>query len=434
VTDSTPTIAAADPVAPWALQVTAPADPRKQVIAEQLTAWTSSSLGWIGSLPVPDSLKWNLEGAFWTVRRGFFNLAPTVAPMTVTGLSDAVVSGRVGAVDPEGDAIVYRLVNGPRSGAVVLNVDGTFTYTPGLGFDGVDSFVVLAQDVGLHANLVDPFRGPGTAAGALVNQGAIKYAFNYTTGADYWSTDARDALVSAANSLAAYFLVTSPVVITYDVTGESNAASDTLASAGSGLVSGAPGFWRTVVQNKILSGVDSNGAAADGEISWNWASSWALGDTVDADSFDFESTAMHELMHSFGFLSYVGQPGSNTDAEWTLFASFIVTALGTKPIGNDFIWNGDFDPHLTGADGGLYLSGANAVAAYGGRLVPLFTPNPWEVGSSMSHLDDTTFTGSSQQMMNAKTDKGQGVRVLSPIERGVLQDIGYTVVLPQFAT
>jgi hypothetical protein len=46
----------------------------------------------------------------------------------------------------------------------------------------------------------------------------------------------------------------------------------------------------------------------------------------------------------------------------------------------------------------------------------------------MSHLDDATFTGPDQKMMNAQTDKGLGVRVLSPIEIGILKDIGYTVV------
>jgi hypothetical protein len=354
-----------------------------------------------------------------------------VAPITVTGLSDALVTGRVDAVDPEGDAIVYRLVKGPASGSLQLNADGTFSYIPGTGFEGVDSFVVMAQDVGLHVNLVDLFRGQGTAAGALVNEGAIKFAFNYTTGADYWSTDARNALQSAASSVASYFLVTSPVVIDYDVTGENDPATSLLAAAGSDLVTNTVGFWQTVVQNKLLSGVDSNGAAADGEIDWNWGRSWALGDTVGSDSFDFTSTAMHELLHSFGFLSYVVQPGSNTNTAWPLFASFITAADGTRAIGAGYAWNSALDPNLTGANGGMYFGGANAVAAYGGQLVPLYTPNPWESGSSMSHLDDTTFTGSNQQLMNAKTDTGLGVRVLSPIELGLLEDIGYTVVVPQ---
>ncbi|BBY26505.1 hypothetical protein GCM10023114_22500 [Mycolicibacterium sediminis] len=427
-------VATNDRVPPWALRVTAPESARTQVINSQVTRWTTSSLGWIDSLPVPDALKWHLEGALWTARRTFLNQAPTVAPVTVTGSGGTTVTGRVDAIDPEGDLIVFRLVRGPSTGTVQLNPDGTFSYIPGAGFTGVDTFVIQARDLGLHVNLVDPFRGVGTAADALVNQGAVTFTFDYTSGSQYWSADARNALQEAANDVAAYLLVKAPVVIDYEVTGLSDAAEETLASAGSDLVGDEPGFWRTVVQHEIISGVDSNGMAADGEIEWNWSYPWALGDDVDAGSYDFTSTAMHELLHSLGFLSYVDAPGSNTDRAWTLFDRYVMTAGGTRPMGDDFRWNGNFDPRLTGTGGGFFFGGAHAVAAYGGLLVPLYTPNPWEDGSSMSHLDDSTFTGSNQQLMNARTGTGLGVRVLSPIEIGILRDLGYDVVVPQAPT
>ena len=429
-TVSSPALAAAEPPPPWAVQVEAPQDPRNQFIADQLTAWTTDSLGWIDSLPVPGDLKWHLEGALWTARRSLFNVAPIVAPLTVTGLSGTPVSGRVDAVDPEGDAIVYRLVRGPSSGTVALNADGTFTYTPSADFDGVASFVVLAEDLGFHVNLVDPFRGLGTAANALVNQGAVTFDFTYTTGSEYWSPEAREALNSAANALAAYFLVTAPVILTYDVTGAYDTEGNGLASAGSALSSGDPGFWSTLVQHELQTGVDANGAAADGQIEWNWGNDWSLGNTVDADSYDFASTAMHELMHSFGFLSYIASAGSNPGQSWVVFVDYIVTADGQSPIDSDLFWSDDVDTNLTGGDGSFYFGGSNAVAVYG-RPVPLYTPNPWESGSSMNHLDDRTFTGPNQQMMNAVTDTGPGIRVLSPIELAIMRDLGYRVVMPQ---
>ena len=60
---------------------------------------------------------------------------------------------------------------------------------------------------------------------------------------------------------------------------------------------------------------------------------------------------------------------------------------------NGTTFNTAYNPNLTGGDAGLYFGGANAVAANSGNPVPLYTPNPWESGSSMSHLDDDTFTG-----------------------------------------
>ena len=222
-----------------------------------------------------------------------------------------------------------------------------------------------------------------------------------------------------------------PVILTYDVAGEDDSESTTLAAASSQLISTSPGFFGTVVQNKLLNGVDANGADADGEIDWNFDSEWGLGDVVSDDEYDFKAVAMHELMHSFGFTSQVRQV--NTRLHWPVFSSFIVTANGVRPIGADFTWNTDYDDYVTGANGGLYFAGANAVAAYGG-LVPLFTPNPYESGSTMSHLDDATFTGADEKMMNAKTGKGLSVRVLSTIELAILKDIGYIVVVPQQST
>jgi len=354
-------------------------------------------------------------------RRLFFNQAPTVAPVQITGRLTGPVTGTVGAVDPEGDQLAYRITRAPREGAVQLNADGTYTYTPDSDFDGVDTFRVLAIDLGPHINL---FRPRGTRATALVNQGAIKFDFNYTDGGTGWTAERQQALQRAANDLVEYFLVTSPVTLTYDVGLDDNEGD--LASAGSDLINGNRGYWRTVVQNKLLSGADSNGAAADGVIDWNFEYPWALGDTVGADDYDFVSTAMHELLHSFGFLSYVGAPGDNENTAWPVFTSFIVTDDGVRPISRRFEWDTDYDPNLVGRNGGLYFGGSNAVAAYGG-LVPLYTPRPWEPGSSVSHLDDSTFTGANQKIMNATAATGLGVRVLSAVELGILKDLGYQV-------
>ncbi len=62
--------------------------------------------------------------------------------------------------------------------------------------------------------------------------------------------------------------------------------------------------------------------------------------------------------------------------------------------------------------------------------MPLYTPNPWEPGSSVSHLDDDTFTGADRLRMIAYSDLGPGIRVLSPVELAILEDLGYQVQSP----
>jgi hypothetical protein len=416
-------------VAPQALSAPVPIDQEEasqQWVSKTIADFMSGAQNWISVLPVGPGVKEWLTGVLYFVRRTFLNQDPTVAPVQISGQISGPITGNVGAVDPEGDRIVYRLSKTPTRGSVQIGPEGAYTYTPGAGFDGVDTFTVTADDPGFHINLLNPFEKPGTDAKTLINQGAIKFEFNYENGSQYWSTEARDAMQSAADALAAYVMVKSPVTITYSVKGENSAASSTLASAFSDLITSDAGFYNTVVQNKLLTGADSNGEEADGEIEWNFSSSWALGDSVGSDEFDFRAVAIHELLHSFGFSSRIGKPGNNDNVAWTVFASFVVTSDDTKVIGANGKWNSAYNPNLTGGNGGLYFGGASAVAAYGG-LVPLFTPNPWEQGSSLGHLDDKTFIGTNEKMMNAKTDKGPSVRVLSPMELGILKDLGYTV-------
>lgn len=244
------------------------------------------------------------------------------------------------------------------------------------------------------------------------------------------------ALQDAANSLASYFVVSTPVTLTFTVNSENNSGSTTLASAGSNLISGGAGFFRTVVQNKIISGTDSNGSAADGTINWNWAHAWNITSSVGTSEYDFKSTAMHELLHAFGVLSYTGAAGTNTGTNWTTFDQFLSTSAGAgSPLINHstFAWVGP-DSVLTGggtppsyAPGGMFFSGANAVAANGNNPVPIYSPSTWESGSSGSHTADNYFTGANQLMMNAATNTGLGIRTVSVIEMGMLADMGYTL-------
>lgn len=402
--------------------------PYQRWVARSLDAWTDDSLSWIESLNTSDRTKAQLEASFFTIRRTFFNQAPTIDPVQISGVLNGPVTGTLGAYDPDGDRLIYVLTRGPKSGTVHITRDGTFTYTPGDDFDGVDAFRVTAIDIGFHTNLLEPLRPVGSnPLRSLINQGAVKFDFDYTSGAEHWTAERRAELQRSADALILYFRVLNPVVLTYAVKGENNPGSRTLASAGSALLSENPGYWNTVAQHKLLTGKDANGAAVDGEIDWNFGTGWGLGETVAAGEYDFQSTAMHELLHSFGFMSMIGGPGNNANRYWLSTDRFLRNAKGETLIGRDYRWDEDDNGYLVGQEGGLYFGGRNAVAAYGG-LVPLFTPNPWAEGSSGSHTDDVTFAGDAQLLMNARTDSGLGVRVLSALEIGVLRDLGYTVV------
>lgn len=414
--------------------VAAPASlaPRRtwdDVVAQVVDNWTAQNNAWIETLDVDEDRKAELEASFAAFTRTFLNQAPTVDPVQVTGLTtDEVITGRIDAEDADGDEIRYRLVSGPRQGSVVINDDGTYTYTPGAGFDGVDSFRVLAIDAGLHVNLLNPLRGIGTSAFNLINHNAITFDFNFT--GDDWTPERRAKLEEVASKLGEYFRVDRPVTLTFDVDLEDS--EELLASAGSSRISTLPGYWDSVVQHKLQTGRDANGSKADGTISWNFKDyEWSLDDDVSDEENDFTATAIHELMHAFGFLSSLeGPEGESVGANRSQFDSNIVTVRGTRPF---FLaeWATLNDPKLTGGDGALYFGGRNAVEAYGGYLVPLFAPEEWADSSSISHLDDDTFTGDNHKIMNSEEGKGTGVRVFSALELAILRDLGYNVVMPE---
>jgi len=392
------------------------------------TAAATSVIDWFSALVAPFQAL--LEGVALLVRRTFFNQAPYLTPLQTTGQLTGPINGTLGAVDPEGDPITYRVTAAPAYGSVEIGADGSYTYTPGEGFTGIDNFNVAATDTGFHINLLDLFRPESTEAFIQVAQNPTRpmltFTFVYGAGSQHWTPQARSALQTAATLLASRIVVTAPTTITYDVTAQNSILSTTLATAGSDLTGTDPGFYATVVEKKIQTGVDSNGSDADGEIEWNFGPSWALGNSVGGLQYDFTSTAMHELLHTFGFLSYVDRPGANTGQTWTTFDSFIVTS-GSTPVINpsDFRWITAYNPNLTGGNDGLYFGGTNAVAVYGG-LVPLHTPNPWQSGSSISHLDEST-PSSGTHLMNPTVSTGLGIRELSPMELAILKDLGYNV-------
>jgi len=390
------------------------------------------------------------------IRRTFFNEAPKVKPIQVSGQTIGVVTGTIGAVDPEGDKLSYTLKKAPTYGTVVLGPGGTYTYTPGAGFDGTDEFTVSAMDVGFHINLLNWFRPSSTQAVAHVERNftppphctttCVTFKFTYGTGADWWTPESRAALQAAADTLSDYLVVTSAVTITYNVSagatpdGASSGAS-ALANALSSYFNEGVTFNDTVVGHKIQTGVDLNGQAADGTIWFKSTASWSFGGEVASDQYDFESVAIHELVHTLGFLSSIESDNPPNGVKRTVLDSFLITIKGEHPISTDGAWNRTYNPYLTGQgwvwndslgidEGGLYFGGANAVAAYGGS-VPLNTPDEFAPGNSMSHLGNPSQGGLGSFLMGAGAPRGLTMS-LNPFELAILKDLGYTI-LPGYA-
>ena len=59
---------------------------------------------------------------------------------------DTSIDGQLTGIDPDEDTLVFALDSGPTNGSVVVNPDGSYTYTPTTGFLGLDSFSFTVED------------------------------------------------------------------------------------------------------------------------------------------------------------------------------------------------------------------------------------------------------------------------------------------------
>ncbi|MFC4777355.1 Ig-like domain-containing protein [Paenibacillus sp. GCM10023252] len=84
--------------------------------------------------------------AISTVTVNVFNLPPITQNIAIATPENFPVNGQVTATDPNFDPIIFTLNSPPASGTVIVNTDGTFTYTPNTGFVGVDTFTVSVTD------------------------------------------------------------------------------------------------------------------------------------------------------------------------------------------------------------------------------------------------------------------------------------------------
>ena len=82
---------------------------------------------------------------------------------------------------------------------------------------------------------------------------------------------------------------------------------------------------------------------------------------------------------------------------------------------------------VTGGAGFIGSHLCEALLSQGARITCLDDLSTGRVGN-VAHLNGQVFTGENKKMMNPGDDgEGAEVRVLSPVELGILEDLGYRV-------
>jgi hypothetical protein len=148
---------------------------------------------------------------------------------------------------------------------------------------------------------------------------------------------------------------------------------------------------------------------------------WNFGTGAPTSSqFDFQSVVTHEIGHSLG---WGGTYTSASDTWWpggtTAWDKNLRDSAGNTPAVGSTGTPGNFNE----LDNPVYFVGSNAVALYGGP-VPVYAPAAYASGSSLAHLDTSTFP---EYVMAHAIANGVQKRDLSPLEWAMMVDMGWSV-------
>jgi len=199
------------------------------------------------------------------------------------------------------------------------------------------------------------------------------------------------------------------------------------------------GVFYPIPQANKLAGVDlippgNPNNLPDHDISANFSSSftnWYFGTdgNTPAGEFDFVSVVLHELGHGLGFAGSASVSGGQGS----------VGSSGFPRVYDIFVENGSgqaitsfTSPSSSLASqlqsGNLFWDSPSAVAANGNSRPQLYAPNPFEQGSSYSHLDESTFSaGNPNSLMTPAIGRAETIHDPGDITRGMFQDMGWTV-------
>jgi hypothetical protein len=143
------------------------------------------------------------------------------------------------------------------------------------------------------------------------------------------------------------------------------------------------------------------------------------------DRLDLATLALHELGHVFGFISNLVADGTYDGTPFGLIPNFYDLFLRDVD-GFPVVALFPEDRALVATSGnGLFWGGPAGVAANGGALPNLSAPEQFIEGTTAMHLSDTFFPG--DVLMDGALLPGEVIRTLSPVERGMFQDMGWTL-------
>lgn len=252
-----------------------------------------------------------------------------------------------------------------------------------------------------------------------------KFVITYNS----FPTWARNEVQAALDTWAANFK--SGVDINVTATWGRSANNDVLGSARPGSYfagfSGAPdsSLWYPSALANALANKDLDRDNPEIIIQVNSSANWNQrgDDKPRSTEYDLESVILHEVAHGLGFLSadvYDKFFGYGSIDQPTPFDAYIQTPDGRR-LADMPTPSLELGKTLTAP---LFWIGDNGKRVNGGEKIKMYTPATYEPGSSVSHLDEATFSKSGiDAVMTPNLDAGEVFHQPGPLLLAMMEDM-----------
>jgi hypothetical protein len=279
------------------------------------------------------------------------------------------------------------------------------------------AFLRTGQRVAAGANITVTYTGFSPEA-----QAAFQYAV------DIWKTQVSSSVPIRVNA--------SWSVLATGVLG--SAGATTYARNFPGALQ-ANTFYPIALAEK-LAGQDLNGPGnADISANFSSAASWYYGTDglPPAGKYDLVSVVLHELCHGLGFIAATGYDATSKEGSYGLgsparpltFTTFLENAAGQRLTNLSLFDNPSVALGSQYTSGALYFNGPLAVAANPTAVEKrprLYAPATYRNGSSISHLDETTYpAGNINSLMTYAIGAAEAIHDPGPLVQGMFADMGW---------
>ncbi|MHC4401545.1 MAG: hypothetical protein ACYTG0_17875, partial [Planctomycetota bacterium] len=178
-----------------------------------------------------------------------------------------------------------------------------------------------------------------------------------------------------------------------------------------------PGTWYGSPLANHLAGTDLRSGDAEIVAQFSSDADWYYGlDGNPGGLYDFVTVALHEVGHGLNFLDLINEDGSWFSGGYPgIYDGFLEIGDGT-----DLTAMTDAGRAAAIISGDLWWNGTEGVNGNGGTRPEVYAPDPYRMGSSTSHLDESTHGSELMSPFYSGPDHNP-----SGIELGMLVDMGW---------